>query len=70
LFEAALFPLGQDALGAIRVQIWMSKKVAERAENPNPMGTKLGSRGFRVEQMSKEKEKRATGASLQEWFPI
>jgi hypothetical protein len=44
--------------------------VAERAENPNPVGTKLGSRGFRVEQMPKEKEKRATSALLQERFLI
>jgi hypothetical protein len=62
--------LGRDALGAIRVRIWMSGMVAERAENPNPVGTKLGSRGFRMEQMPKEKEKRVTGALLQEWFPI
>jgi hypothetical protein len=44
--------------------------VAERAENPNPVGTKLGSRGFRVERMPKEEEKRVTGALLQERFPI
>jgi hypothetical protein len=48
----------------------MSGMVVERAENPNPVGTKLGSRGFWVEQMPKEKEKRAIGASLQERFPI
>jgi hypothetical protein len=48
----------------------MSGMVVERAENPNPVGTKLGSRGFQVEQMPKEKEKRAIGASLQERFPI
>jgi hypothetical protein len=70
LFEAAPFPLGQDALGAIRVRIWMSGMVAERAENPNPVGMKLGSRGFQVEQMPKEEEKRATGALFQERFPI
>jgi hypothetical protein len=46
LSTAAPFPLGRDALGAIRVRIWMSGMVAERAENPNPLGTKLGSRGF------------------------
>jgi hypothetical protein len=62
--------LGRDALGAIRVRISMSGMVVERAENPNPMGTKLGSRGFQVEQMPKEEEKRATGALLQERFPI
>jgi hypothetical protein len=70
LSEAAPFLLGQDALGAIRVRIWMSGMVVERVENPNPMGTKLGRRGFWVERMPKEEEKRATGAWLQEWFPI
>jgi hypothetical protein len=54
--------LGWDALGAIRVQIWMSGMAAERAENPNSVGTKLGNRGFQVERMPKEEEKRATGA--------
>jgi hypothetical protein len=48
----------------------MSGIVAERAENPNPVGTKLGNRGFQVERMPKEEEKRATGALLQERFPI
>jgi hypothetical protein len=48
----------------------MSGMVAEQAENPNPVGTKLGSGGFRVERMPKEEEKRATGALLQERFPI
>jgi hypothetical protein len=48
----------------------MSGMVAEQAENPNPLGTKLGSRGFQVERMSKEEEKRATGALLQEWSPV
>jgi hypothetical protein len=48
LSEAAPFPLGRDALGAIRVRIWMSGMAAERARNPNPVGTKLGSRGFQV----------------------
>jgi hypothetical protein len=62
--------LGWDALGAIRVRIWMSEMVAERAENPKYVGMKLGSRGLWVERMSKEEEKRATGASPQEWFPI
>jgi hypothetical protein len=70
LFETAPFPLGWDALGAIRVRIWMSGMVVERAENPNPVGAKLGSEGFWVERMPKEEEKRATGALLQEWFPI
>jgi hypothetical protein len=46
LSAATPFPLGRDALGAIRVRIWMSGMVAERAENPNPLGTKLRSRGF------------------------
>jgi hypothetical protein len=44
--EAAPFPLDRDALGAIRVQIWMSGMVAEWTRNPNPVGTKLGSGGF------------------------
>jgi hypothetical protein len=44
--EAAPFPLGRDALGAIRVRIWMSGMVAERTRNPNPVGTKLGRGGF------------------------
>jgi hypothetical protein len=48
----------------------MSGMVAERAENPNPMGTKLGSRGFQVERTPKEEEKQATGALSQERFPI
>jgi hypothetical protein len=48
----------------------MSEMVAERAENPKYVGMKLGSRGLWVERMSKEEEKRATGASPQEWFPI
>jgi hypothetical protein len=48
----------------------MSGMVAERVENPNPLGMKLGRRGFRVERMPKEEEKRATDAWLQEWFPI
>jgi hypothetical protein len=48
----------------------MSGMVAERAENPHPLGTKLGSRGFQVERMPKEEEKWATDALLQEWFPV
>jgi hypothetical protein len=48
----------------------MSGMAAERAENPNPVGTKLGSRGFQVERMPKEEEKWATDALLQERFPI
>jgi hypothetical protein len=44
----------------------MSRMAAERAENPKSMGMKLGSRGLRVEQISKEGEKRATGALPQE----
>jgi hypothetical protein len=35
----------------------MNGMVAEQAKNPDPLGTKLGSRGFRVERMSKEEEK-------------
>jgi hypothetical protein len=70
LSEAAPFPLGRDALGAIRVRIWMSGMAAERAKNPNPTGTKLGNRGFQVERMPKEEEKQATGSLLQERFPI
>jgi hypothetical protein len=38
--------------------------VVERAENPNPVGTKLGSEGFWVERMPKEEEKRATGSQF------
>jgi hypothetical protein len=45
----------------------MSGMVAEQAKNPNPLGTKLGSRGFKVEQMQKEEEKRATDVLFQEW---
>jgi hypothetical protein len=48
----------------------MSGMVAERVESPNPLGTKFGSRRFQVEQMPKEEEKQATGALLQERFPI
>jgi hypothetical protein len=62
--------LGQDALGAIRVRIWMSGMVAEQTRNHNPMATKLGSRGSRVERMLKEEEKRAAGARLQERSPV
>jgi hypothetical protein len=62
LSEDAPFPLGRDALGAIRVRIWMSGMVAERTRNPSPVGTKLGGRGFQVKRVPKEGEKRATGA--------
>jgi hypothetical protein len=48
----------------------MSGMVAERAENPNPVGAKLGSEGIWAERMPKVEEKRATGALLQEQFPI
>jgi hypothetical protein len=48
----------------------MSGMAAEQAENPKSVGTKLGSRGFRVERMLKEEEKRATGALPQERFSI
>jgi hypothetical protein len=70
LLEAAPFPLGRDALGAIRVRIWMSGMVAEQTRNPNPAGMKLGSKGSRVERMPTEEEKRATGARLQERSPV
>jgi hypothetical protein len=43
---------------------------SEQAENPNLVGTKLGSRGFQVERMPKKEEKRAIGALPQEQFPI
>jgi hypothetical protein len=43
---AVPFPLDRHALGAIRVQIWMSGMAAEQARNPNSMGTKLGGEGF------------------------
>jgi hypothetical protein len=46
----------------------MSGMAVERAENPNPVGTKLGRRVFQVERMLKEEEKRATGALPQERF--
>jgi hypothetical protein len=48
----------------------MSGMVAEQAENPSPVGTKLGSRGFLVERTPREEEKRATGALPQERFLI
>jgi hypothetical protein len=67
LSVAAPFPLGRDALGAIWVQIWMSGMVAEQAENPNPLWTKLRSRGSYVERMPKEEEKQAIDALFQEW---
>jgi hypothetical protein len=67
---AAPFPLGRDALRAIQVWIWMSGMAAEQVENPSPLGTKFGSRRFQVKRMLKEEEKRATGAQLQERFPI
>jgi hypothetical protein len=46
LFEAAPFPLGQDALGAIQVRIWMSGMVAERAETLILWGRSLGAKDF------------------------
>jgi hypothetical protein len=48
----------------------MSGMAAERVGNPKSVGMKLGSRGFQVERMSKEEEKRAIGALPQERFPI
>jgi hypothetical protein len=70
--EVALFPFSfcREALGAIRVWIWMKRMVAEGVWNPKSMGAKLGSRGFQVERVPKEEEKRATGALPQEWFSV
>jgi hypothetical protein len=48
----------------------MSGMVAEQAKNPNPLGTKLGCRGFQVKRMPKEEEKRATDALFLEWSPF
>jgi hypothetical protein len=48
----------------------MSGMVAERAENPSPLGMKFGSRRFQAKRMPKEEEKRATGAQLQERFLV
>jgi hypothetical protein len=62
--------LGLDALGAIWVRIWMSGMAVEQEENPNSVGTKLGSRGFQVEQMPKKEEKQATSALPQVRFLI
>jgi hypothetical protein len=47
----------------------MSGMVAERARNPNPLRTKLGSKGFQVEQAQKEEEKRATNVQFSETVP-
>jgi hypothetical protein len=38
--------------------------------NPKSVGKKLESRGFQGERALKEEEKRATGDSLQERFPV
>jgi hypothetical protein len=48
----------------------MTGMAAEEVRNPKSVGAKPGSRGFRVEQMPKEEEKRATGALPQERFSI
>jgi hypothetical protein len=40
------FLFGREALGAIRVRIWMNGMAAEQTKNPNPLKAKLGSRGF------------------------
>jgi hypothetical protein len=48
----------------------MSGMATEQAENPKSMGTKLGSRGFQVERMPNEEEKRATDTLPQERFSI
>jgi hypothetical protein len=45
----------------------MSGMAAEQARNPNPLKTKLGSKGFKVERIRKEDEKRATDAQFREW---
>jgi hypothetical protein len=70
--EVALFPFPfcREALGAIRVRIWMNGMAAERVWNPKFVGAKLRSRGFRGEWALKEEEKRATGALPQERFPV
>jgi hypothetical protein len=60
----------REALGAIRVQIWMTGMAAEGVWNPKSMGVKLGSRGFWVERVLKEEEKWVTGALPQERFSI
>jgi hypothetical protein len=48
----------------------MNGMVAVGVWNPKSVGENLGSRGFRGERALKEEEKRATGVSLQGWFPI
>jgi hypothetical protein len=63
------FPFCREALGAIRVRIWMNGMAAERFWNPKSVGVKLRSRGFRGKRALKEEEKRAIGALPQERFP-
>jgi hypothetical protein len=64
------FPFCREALGAIRVRIWMNGMAAERVWNPKFVGAKLRSRGFWGEWALKEEEKRMTGALPQEQFPV
>jgi hypothetical protein len=68
--EVAPFPFYREALGAIRVQIWMNGMAAEGVWNPKSVGAKLRSRGFWGKQALKEEEKRAIGVLPQERFPI
>jgi hypothetical protein len=44
------------------VWIWMTGMAAKEVWNPKSVGAKLGSKGFWVERVPKEEEKRATGA--------
>jgi hypothetical protein len=69
-FEVAPFPFCREALGAIRVGIWMNGMAVVGVWNPKSMGVKLGSRGFWGERALKEEEKRATGGSLQGRFLV
>jgi hypothetical protein len=48
----------------------MNGMAAEGLWNPKSVGAKLGSRGFWVEQVPKEEEKRATRVLPQERFSI
>jgi hypothetical protein len=44
--EAAPFPFGQDALGSIRVQIWMNGMAAEEGRNRKSAGRSLRAEEF------------------------
>jgi hypothetical protein len=48
----------------------MNGMAAEGARNPKSVGTKLEIRGLWGKRALKEEEKRATGDSLQEWYPV